>query len=91
MPKMTECLITVKTAILLRDLLKASGQKLDKPFLCPNPNCKQPVKPTVEGGAMGAHFEHFKRNLDCPLSDNRKAKQLYGVYRKAKKAAVGKA
>jgi hypothetical protein len=79
MPKMVECLITVETAIHLREILKTSGVKLDKPFLCPN--CKRPVKPTVEGGAMGSHFEHYKRNLDCSLSDNRKAKTLYKKYR----------
>lgn len=86
MPKMTECLISVATAIRLRELLKVSGEVIDTPFLCPNPQCKRPVHPLSKGGAMRAHFEHLERNLDCPLSDNRKAKQLYGAYRAAKAA-----
>jgi competence CoiA-like predicted nuclease len=83
MPKMVECVITVETAIRLRDTIKSAGEKLGRPFICPV--CKHSVKPLVQGGAMGSHFEHFKRNVGCPLSDNRKAKKLYADYRKAKK------
>jgi hypothetical protein len=67
-PKITEALIPVKLAKALSDLVKASGVQVpdgDIGLLCPNPDCRKPVKPH-EG--KSAHFEHVDRNAKCPLS-----------------------
>lgn len=72
MPELDHCLVSVKTALRVRDLI-AEGE-----FLCPS--CKEPIKPHSESPTGGAHFEHYERNLDCPLSDKRTAKILYAAY-----------
>jgi hypothetical protein len=58
--------ISAKHALALRDL----GVELD--FRCPNAACNQPVFPVREGKdnkgiIYSAHFEHRKRNRDCPF------------------------
>jgi hypothetical protein len=70
-PKIEECLIGVDLAKAIRNVagaleLKVPDGKLG--FRCPNPECRQPVKPMVTGGKQSAHFEHLKRNPKCPLS-----------------------
>jgi hypothetical protein len=90
----TECLITIDNALRLRQLLK--GQSVPKLFICKH--CKRPVKPLDEGYAKEsgrkapAHFEHLKRNLECPLSDKTTAKRLYAQHQveKAKRRAATK-
>jgi hypothetical protein len=81
MARATECLITVKNALQLKELLKENS--IPKLFICKG--CKQPVRPHAEGDANSAHFEHLKRNLECPYSEKSKAKNLYAKY-KADKA-----
>lgn len=91
----TECLITIDKALRLRQLLK--GHSVPKLFICKH--CKRPVKPLDEGRAKDsgriapAHFEHLKRNIDCPLSEKSKAKQLYAQHQadKAKRRAASRA
>jgi hypothetical protein len=84
----TECLIAIDKALRLRQLLKASGQSIPKLFICKH--CKRPVKPLDEGrdkssGRIApAHFEHLKRNIDCPLSDKTTAKRLYAKHKASK-------
>jgi hypothetical protein len=84
----TECLIAIDKALRLRQLLKASGQSIPKLFICKH--CKRPVKPLDEGRAKNsgriapAHFEHLKRNIDCPLSDKTTAKRLYAKHKASK-------
>jgi hypothetical protein len=68
--------------------LEPSGEKLDKPFLCKA--CARPVKPLAKGGTSPAHFEHLKRNLDCPLSDKQTAKKLYKKHHEDKAAKAAK-
>jgi hypothetical protein len=81
-PNTKECLLSIKTALRLRKLLKESGQFTSGLFLCSY--CRQPVR--AESGTS-AHFEHLKRNINCPLSEKSKAKQLYRKHKddKAKK------
>jgi hypothetical protein len=57
--------LTAKQALALRDL----GVTLK--YLCPNPDCRQPVKVLSKGKADAgveykAHFEHLNRNRNCP-------------------------
>ena len=78
------CVLTITTALHLKQLLKKSGLHSPR-FLCSY--CKRPVKPESEGRTSAAHFEHLKRNLDCPLSEKSKAKQLYAKH-KAEKAKL---
>jgi len=72
MPELEHCLISVKTALRVSDLLPEAE------FLCPS--CKEPLRAHSESSSGGAHFEHHERNLDCPLSDKRTAKRLYAAY-----------
>ena len=61
--KITECLINIELAVAIRDMTDAVGFKPKNGnvgFRCPK--CKNPVK------VVGEHFEHLKRNPDCPLS-----------------------
>ena len=70
MPKMTEALINIRTATVLRDLARAMRVKVPRGnmgFRCPNPKCHQPVRAEKKGGTHGAHFEHLKKNPNCPL------------------------
>ena len=60
-PKLTKCLISVKTAIALRDLGVEPAKGI---FRCPE--CDAPVRP--HGGQVTTHFEHLKRNPRCSLS-----------------------
>ena len=60
-PKLTKCLISVKTAIALRDLRVDPAKAI---FGCPERGA--PVRP--HGGQVTAHFEHLKRNPRCRLS-----------------------
>ena len=92
----TECLVTIDKALRLRQLLKASGQSIPRLFICKH--CKRPVKPLDEGHAKDsgriapAHFEHLKRNIDCPFSEKSKAKKLYAEHQaeKAKRRVATK-
>jgi len=70
MVKIDECVISVELANAVRGFVDALGLKVPKGklgFRCPNPDCRMPVKPMAEGGTP-AHFEHLKRNPNCPLS-----------------------
>ena len=63
MPASTVCTISAEVAIALRDLLDAV--RTNTPgghFRCPE--CGEPVRP--HGGAT-PHFEHLRRNPDCPV------------------------
>jgi hypothetical protein len=77
-----ECILTIKAALGLKQLLKKSNLPVPR-FLCSY--CRRPVKPESQGRTTAAHFEHLKRNLDCPLSDKTTAKRLYARH-KAEKA-----
>src|SRR5258708_38820000 len=79
MPKATECLLSVQTALELRNLLNPPGKKTKVSFLCKH--CKRPVRPEAVSTAGAAHFEHIQRNLDCPLSDKRTARKLYAAHK----------
>jgi hypothetical protein len=70
MVKIDECVISIELANAIRGVADALGLKVPKgklAFRCPNPDCRMPVKPMVQGG-IPAHFEHLKRNPKCPLS-----------------------
>jgi rubredoxin len=83
-----KCLVTINTALLLREFVKR--ESIRKPFLCKS--CGREVKPLEEGRAKDsgriapAHFEHLKRNIDCPLSEKSKAKQLWAAELKRRAA-----
>lgn len=79
MPKATECLISAELAAQLRDLFRQSGKRLGKVFRCKS--CNRPVKVMVGSSVGEAHFEHFERNLDCPLSDKRTIRGAYSRYK----------
>lgn len=71
MPRAVSCVLDgvqvgVDEAIKLRDAAEEAHQP-SPAFRCER--CGAPVKPHSEGGAAAAHFEHFDRNADCPLSD----------------------
>jgi len=73
----------VSLALQLRTLLKKHGEKFNKgDFICKD--CRRPVKPMVKSSVGAAHFEHFKRNLDCRLSDKRTARRLYAAHKENK-------
>jgi hypothetical protein len=75
MAKATNCLIDVNLAIQLR---KERGPKFVKDnFSCRK--CGRPVKPIVENSTGVAHFEHYRRNIDCPLSDKRPIRKAYAA------------
>ena len=78
MPELDRCLINVKTALRVRDLIAEAK------FLCLS--CGEPVKPNKRSTAGGAHFEHLVINLDCPKCDKRTAKKLYAAYETEKAA-----
>jgi hypothetical protein len=82
-----ECILKIKEALDLRRLLKKSTLRIPR-FLCSY--CKRPVKAESKGRTTPAHFEHLKRNLECPLSDKTTAKRLYARHRSAKKAALAR-
>jgi len=66
MVKIPECLISVELAKAIKQVAQAAGLKVpegDLSFRCPNEVCKKPVR------IVGDHFEHFKRNPNCKLSD----------------------
>ena len=71
MPLATTCFfngqeVVVEEALRLRDLnAKRRQPRLD--FRCID--CSKAVKPHKDGTHGAAHFEHFERNADCPLSD----------------------
>jgi rubredoxin len=83
MARATECLITVRDAIRIRGPL--SQAEISNVFRCPV--CKKLVKPLQESETNAAHFEHIKRNLDCPLSEKSRAKRLV-AQDKAKRAKI---
>lgn len=71
MPRAVTCMlvnneISVEQALSLRDDPKRKRSALLN-FRCID--CGEQVKPHKEGKASGAHFEHKKRNPNCPLSD----------------------
>jgi len=71
----TTCLVDVKLALQLR---KERGPRFSKAnFSCRK--CGRPVKPVVENATGEAHFEHYKRNIDCPLSDKRPIRKAYAA------------
>ncbi len=75
MVKIEECVIGVDLANAIREVADALGLKVPKGklgFRCPNPKCRQAVKPMVSGGGHRAHFEHLKRNRNCELSHVRR-------------------
>jgi len=74
------CLLTIETALRLRQRLKQSRLPVPK-FLCSY--CKRPVKAESKGRTNAAHFEHLKRNLNCPLSEKSTAKRLYADHKAA--------
>ncbi len=78
MPELEHCLIDVKTALRVKDVIA------DPKFLCPS--CKEPVRPHTQSETGGAHFEHHENNLDCPLCYKGTAKRLYAAYKAEKKA-----
>ena len=70
MPRATTCLLC--TEIGVEDALdyKENASRNGKPspdFKCIH--CHKAVRPHREGGHAAAHFEHLRRNPDCPLSD----------------------
>jgi|APSaa5957512535_1039671.scaffolds.fasta_scaffold206853_1 hypothetical protein len=70
MPKMTMCvmngrIIDITEALNLRHLADNRGADREE-YLCVE--CSKPVRAHSKGGVAGAHFEHFKKNPDCPLS-----------------------
>lgn len=70
MPKMTECLIGVDLANALgRVMNQLRLKKGTVKFLCPD--CRKSVKPHEASEGQAAHFEHLRRNPDCPRSDKR--------------------
>jgi uncharacterized protein YlaI len=75
------CVLTIETALRLRQRLKNSGLPVPK-FLCSY--CKRPVRAESKGRTNAAHFEHLKRNLECPLSDKTTAKRLYAKHKASK-------
>jgi hypothetical protein len=75
------CVLTIGTALQLRQRLKEAGLPVPK-FLCTY--CKRPVRAESKGRTSAAHFEHLKRNIDCPLSEKSKAKRLYAAHKAAK-------
>lgn len=77
-----ECILKIGVVLALKRSLVKSNLPVPT-FLCSY--CKRPVRPESEGRTTAAHFEHLKRNLDCPLSDKTTAKRLYAEH-KAKKA-----
>jgi hypothetical protein len=82
MPKATDCLISAELAAQIRDIFRGWGKRLGKVFRCKS--CNRPVKPMVGSTVGEAHFEHFQRNLDCPLSDKRTARRAHAAYQAAK-------
>lgn len=87
MAKATECVITALTAIEIRGLAQKSRKTLGSVFRCKE--CGRPVKVMDDSTAGVAHFEHFRRNVECSLSDKRTIKKAYTAY-KANKAAATK-
>lgn len=71
MPRAVTCMIdnkevSVEQALRLRDdPERKRTTRLN--FQCID--CGKQVKPHKEGKASGAHFEHHRRNPNCPLSD----------------------
>lgn len=66
----TKCLykgevITIEFAIITKKTNKSAV------FTCVQ--CEQSVRPHLGGGHTNAHFEHLKRNENCPLSHNSKS------------------
>jgi hypothetical protein len=90
----TECLIRVDKALQLKRTLKESGHSLAGLLICKH--CKRPVKPLESGRTKDfgrttpAHFEHLKRNIECPLSEKSKAKQLYAEHQAERVKAKAK-
>ena len=69
MPTMTECImngntISISKALTLRDQADNRGVNRED-YLCTK--CHKPVRAHKSGGSVGAHFEHHKRNPDCPF------------------------
>lgn len=76
--KITECVIHVDLANAIRKMARALELKVPDGklgFRCPNPDCRQPVKPMISAeGKLRDHFEHLKRNEACPLSHVRRGR-----------------
>ncbi|MCG8567658.1 MAG: hypothetical protein MI747_21520 [Desulfobacterales bacterium] len=61
--------INIEKAIKTRESTKLSERKLLF-FSCTE--CGERVRAHKAGPSMAAHFEHFKGNANCSLSDHRK-------------------
>ena len=71
MPKATTCKlenaeISIEAALRLRDQAKHKCEPRPD-FKCID--CNNDVNPFRESRYGSAHFEHLRRNADCPLSD----------------------
>lgn len=88
MAKATECVLTVESALRLKNLLNQSGRPVLGLFQCKH--CGRRVTPHPKGRTTAAHFEHLERNIECPYSEKSKARQLYAKYRSAKVTAKAK-
>jgi hypothetical protein len=79
MAKATSCLIDVGLALQLR---RERGAKFAKAnFTCQG--CGHAVKPMVKSPAGAAHFEHYRRNIDCDFSDKRTMRKAYAARKHA--------
>ena len=70
MPMLADCVIGADLANALRMLVDTMRLEVpggDLTFRCPY--CDKPVKPFVGNEHQPAHFEHLKRNEECPRSD----------------------
>jgi hypothetical protein len=81
MPKATDCVISVETALRFRDILRKARES-DRVFHCKE--CNWAVRPEIKSDTGAAHFEHSRRNLDCRLSDKRTARRAYSAYKSAR-------
>lgn len=65
MPTSTTCIWNGRETSV-EEALELRGQEDAPVFLCVS--CGERVRPHSGGGHVGAHFEHFNRNRECPLS-----------------------
>jgi hypothetical protein len=74
MPRATKCLfgekeIGIEEALGLRGHSIKRRKSNQSAFRCVH--CGEPVRAHKQSDHALAHFEHFKRNGSCPLSDRR--------------------
>jgi len=73
MPRSVQCLangirVLIDDALRLRDNARKTGQPVPD-WRCVE--CRRPVRPYKASPYGAAHFEHWKRNPNCSLSDQR--------------------